>query len=264
MIIDQPVILTGRGGSGTRLLSLLASDAGLFLGNELDHTGGSVEWVDLIYRMVVCEAHDLDLPSGSKYRGEIQECATKILEQATLPQSALWGFKLPETMLVMPLLLDAFPLAKIIHLIRHPVSSSLRRTHMTSRFGNEVGNAVLPAAYRYAGRPVEALDTDDSYLHNAYSWSFQVGRVAQYGRTVLSTTQYLEMRYEAICADPEEALRSLISFLGIRTESRSCSVDINHLRQYQWDRRDPRVRQVWEICRMAGRLLGYDDSACVL
>src|SRR5438105_15484142 len=51
--MDAVAIFTGRGGSGTRLLSQLSTDAGVFLGNEVNRSGESVEWVDLVYRMGV-------------------------------------------------------------------------------------------------------------------------------------------------------------------------------------------------------------------
>ena len=165
--IDGPVLLTGRGGSGTRLLSQLAAGAGLFIGNRVNRSGDSVEWVDLIYRMVVEAGRDRNLPSGSQYRREIQARAEQILGRAPTRESGLWGLNLPETMLVLPLLIDAFPQAKVVHLTRHPVSSSLRRTHMTSRLNNAVGAAALPAAYRYSNRDPRQIGSDEPYPHNA-------------------------------------------------------------------------------------------------
>ena len=44
--LDRPVILLGRGGSGTRMLSELALGLGVFLGGALNETGDSLEWVE--------------------------------------------------------------------------------------------------------------------------------------------------------------------------------------------------------------------------
>jgi sulfotransferase family protein len=190
--IDAPILLTGRGGSGTRLLSQLAAEAGIFTGNHVNRSGDSTEWVDLIYRMVVEVARDRDLPSGSRYRREIRARAERILGRTPPRESGLWGLKLPEVMLVLPLLIDAFPHAKVVHLTRHPVSSSLRRTHMTSRLGNPVGAASLPAAYRYSDRDPTQIEGDAPYLHNAYAWNFQVTRVVRYARDALDEVRYLD------------------------------------------------------------------------
>src|ERR1700741_5203529 len=200
--LDTAVVFTGRGGSGTRLLSQLAAQTGIFIGNGLNKSGDSVEWVDLIYRMVVEAGGGHDLPSGARYRQRLRDRATEILERASPQWLPRWGLKLPEAMLVLPLLIDAFPSAKVVHLTRHPISSSLRRTHMTSRLDNAVGAVTLPAAYRYAKRDPALITTDEPYLHNACSWNFQVTRVVHYGRGALGDERYLEIGYEDMCAEP--------------------------------------------------------------
>ncbi len=143
--LDAVVIFTGRGRSGTRLLSQLAAIDGIFLGNDVNKSGDSVEWVDLVYRRVVEAGGAHELPKGSRYRREIRARAEEVLGHAPPGRSRLWGLKLPEAMLVLPLLIDVLPQAKVVQLIRHPVSSSLRRTHMTSRLENPGAPGGVPA-----------------------------------------------------------------------------------------------------------------------
>jgi len=255
--IDAVVLFTGRGGSGTRLLSQLAADAGIFIGNQVNQSGDSVEWVDLIYRMVVEHGGQHGLPSGAHYRDELRARAAQILGDAPRSRSAVWGLKLPETMLVLPLLIDAFPHAKVVHLTRHPVSASLRRTHMTSRLDNVVGTVALPAAYRYAHRDVGQITTDAPYLHNAYAWHFQVTRVVHYARDVLATAQYLAIKYEDVCAQPERMLAILRAYLGCADERTATSIQVDRARTGAWDPRDPRVQTIWDICGETAALLGY-------
>ena len=256
-IVDTVGIFTGRGGSGTRLLSSLATDAGVFIGNQVNHSGDSVEWVDLIYRMVVEMGGQRDLPTGSWYRRELRGRAEMILSIARRSHAGVWGLKLPETMLVLPLLIDAFPEARVIHLTRHPVSASLRRTHMTSRLGNPVGDVALPSAYRYAGQDPGAISIDESYLHNAYSWNFQVTRVMNYGREVLGTSQYLEMRYENVCTRPDSVLAVIRSFLGCADSRTGASTHVDPARTGAWDAADARAQAIWAICGETAERLGY-------
>jgi hypothetical protein len=255
--IDAAVLLIGRGGSGTRLLSQLAVDAGIFIGNQINHTGDSVEWVDLIYRMVVEAGGGDDLPSGSRYRGEIRATAEQILGDAPARPSGRWGLKLPETMLVLPLLMDAFPRATVVHLTRHPISSSLRRTHMTSRLDNPVGRVALPAAYRYAKLDPGQIGTDEPYLHNAYSWNFQVTRVVRYARAALDEARYLEIRYEDLCAQPDRVSAVVRSYLGGADERGKSALPVELSRAGAWDARDPRVPLIWRICGDTAARLGY-------
>jgi len=251
------VLFTGRGGSGTRLLSQLAAATGIFIGNHVNTSGDSTEWADLIYRMVVERGGQRDLPSGSQYRHEIRARAAQILGDAPRPRSGVWGLKLPETMLVLPLFIDAFPHARVVHLTRHPVSSSLRRTHMTSRLDNVVGTVALPAAYRYAHRDVGHIATDAPYLHNAYAWNFQVTRVAHYARDVLADAQYLAIKYEDVCAQPERVPALVRAYLGCADGWAATPIQVDLSRTGVWDPRDPRVQTVWDICGETAALLGY-------
>jgi hypothetical protein len=254
---DAAVLFTGRGGSGTRLLSHLAEEAGIFIGNRINKSGDSTEWVKLIYRMAVEAGGGHDLPSGSRYRQEIRARAGQILEEGPARESQLWGLKLPETMLVLPLLIDAFPRAKVVHLTRHPVSSSLRRTHMTSRLNNPVGAIALPAAYRYSKRDIDRIATDEPYLHNACSWNFQVTRVARYARQALGHGRYLEITYEDVCTQPSRAVAIVRSFLGCADKGSGTSIPVDLSRAGGWDAGDPRVETIWSLCGETAALLGY-------
>jgi sulfotransferase family protein len=160
-------------------------------------------------------------------------------------------------MLVLPLLIDAFPHAKVVHLTRHPVSSSLRRTHMTSRLGNPVGDVALPAAYRYSNRAADEVMTDEAYLHNAYSWNFQVARVLHYARAMLGQEQYLEIKYEDVCTRPDRVLAAVQSYVGCGRDRGGASLPVDLARVGAWDPRDSRVQAIWEICGWTAELLGY-------
>jgi hypothetical protein len=255
--LDAAVIFTGRGGSGTRLLSQLADEAGIFIGNHRNKSDDSIEWVDLIYHIAVEAGGGHELPAGNAYRREIRAVAAAILRRAGPRNSPLWGLKLPEAMLVLPLLIDAFPRAKVVHLTRHPVSSSLRRTHMTSRLSNPVGAVALPAAYRYSRRDPALIAGDEPYLHNACSWNFQVTRVAHYGRSALGGDRYLEIAYENMCAEPSGVAAAVRSFLGCAIAERETTIPVDLTRSSDWNASDPRVDMIWRLCGETAELLGY-------
>jgi hypothetical protein len=160
-------------------------------------------------------------------------------------------------MLVLPLFVDAFPRLKVVHLTRHPIPSSLRRTHMTSRLNNAVGAATLPNAYRYAHRPLESLAADEPHLHNACSWNYQVGRIVRYGRGSLPPERYLELRYEDVCQDPVSGIERVRAFLGCRSGGRPGSVAVDAARMSEWNAKDPRIATIWEICGETAALLDY-------
>ncbi len=215
---NAPVILVGRGGSGTRLLAQLALPSGLFLGNDLNPSDDSMEWIDLIYRLAL-EALAGESRVDRRAREAIRETAAAVLQRGDRRPGELWGWKLPETVFVLPAILDAFPGAKVVHLVRHPITSALRRTHMTSRLDNLIGQAALPAAYRHLGRDLEAMASDDVHIHNAVSWLFQV-QIALESIDTLPESRRLLLHFEDICAAPAAARRRCSAFSAGRPSRR--------------------------------------------
>ena len=255
---DDPIIVTGRGGSGTRLISKAVQDCGVFLGNRLNESEDSMEWVEAIYE-IAAKVHTAEYePSDSEeidWQSRLALTANRILQNGGIKQDQLWGFKLPESMLIMPQLLSTFPNARVIHLVRHPITSSLRRTHLTSQTANPVGKAVCEAAYRDAGmEPSNAL-IDPDWKRNALTWNYQVGSVAnQLGE--MPADRSLQVKFEDLCDDPQEVTNEIKAFLdgGSRI---SASIGI------QAKRRKPRLgffapkEKIWEYCGATATKIGY-------
>jgi len=255
--VDAPIIFLGRGGSGTRLLSAIAVQNGVFIGNELNATGDSVEWVADIYRLAMEACFlggALSAERDAYWCANLRRTATQILSRATLAPGDKWGWKLPETILALPHILKAFPRARVIHLTRHPFTCSLRRTHMTSRLDNPIGASVLPAAYKAIGRAQEAIFTDEPYLHNAVTWAYQVGGACR----VLDARGelYHTLRYEDVCANPNQARHAIMDFIG-SNERNSDDLMIDRGRMNDIDSTDNRLEPVWKICSEVAFRLGY-------
>jgi len=259
-VLRAPVIATGRGGSGTRLLSSMLADAGVFLGNELNVSMDSTEWVELIYSTSIQQ-----LLSGSAqdtvWQQALLDKANHILtrgaESGVWKPDQPWGWKLPETMLILPQLFGIFDNARLIHLVRHPVDTCLRRTHITSRTNNPVGMAVLTAAYADLGWPPSRIHDDPEYIHNAVSWRYQVGRVASFARHAIPADCYLEVKYEDMCREPNASSCIIAGFLGLRAKPHCSDVHIDTARMRQWQKRDGRIDEVWDICEPVARMIGY-------
>ncbi len=101
-----------------------------------------------------------------------------------------WGEKTPYYVLHMPLLLEMFPGAKFIHVIRDG------RDVLLSLFGRQ----------------------DDFGVYNTYYgakyWEHYVATGQHLGRARLTPKQYLEVRYEDLVTAPEPVLRRILWFLG--------------------------------------------------
>jgi hypothetical protein len=258
--IDQlaPLVLTGRGGSGTRLFSIVLQNLGVFLGNHLNHSEDSVEWADIIYRLAIDKLRP-EGPSIPDAHEMLVAKASAILLDADLQGRSRWGWKLPETMLILPEIAAAFERCSIIHVVRHPLDTCLRRSHMTSRPNNPIGDAVLAAAYARLGWNGDPANAPE-HLRNAASWLYQVGEAQAFFRG-FPVQRGLTVRYESLCDEPEATSALIARFIGV--QGRKIALEVDEARRRTWCSGDPRVDEVWSICGDAAQVYGYrvDDLA---
>lgn len=260
--LDAPVILLGRGGSGTRVISQSTQPLGVFLGDVANPSSDSLEWVDTLYDLsieVLVAGVAEGSPRDAYWRERLRAKAGDILAQAGRSSSEPWGWKLPETMLALAPVLRAFPHARIIHLVRHPLTSALRRTHVTSRTDSRLGQAALSAAYRAHGLDPDMIDRDEPYIHNALSWDFQL-------RTAMDALKsagdrLLVVRYEDLCADPDGVQTRIAGFLGLTAPPPAQAALIDLRRTNEVAAFDSRAQRVWSICSETAEALGYEAGA---
>ena len=256
--LDRPILITGRGGSGTRLAADIAIGVGVFLGNEFNKSSDSLEYEDAVKALMQEKLKGAAQGPDrlERWRSTFRDLARDVLATGSWPGDRPWGWKLPELMFVLPEMCSAFPDARVIHLVRHPVDSSLRRTHLTSRMDNPVGTIALPAAYRGLELDPGLIDQHRKYMHNAIAWEYQVGSVARWARANLPRERYLEIRYEDICTRAPEIQRLVAAFTGGHIDGAPLPiVDTTRIRSYELP--DPRVEEVWAVCGRTAELLGY-------
>lgn len=253
---SDPLIVLGRGGGGTRLASVLAADLGCFLGNEVNESGDTMEMVGPIYDGVLRDLLDGGRSTPSRTVHELRTAAAAM--RAHGPTTSLWGFKLPEAMLILPQLMRAFPEARILHILRDPIDTCLRRTHLTARMDNSIGHAALTAAYRHLGRPRDSISGDHPAVHMACTTVHQI-------ETVLPTLdampahRCIEVRFEQLIADPHGSTARVANWLGVEPVRTSLVdlVDRQRARSMQTHFPDNVVNEVTTIVRPLRQRLGY-------
>lgn len=247
---SEPLLLaTGRGGSGTRLLSDLLLELGVDLGERLNPMGDSIQWADLVYEISLgqLEEHPRAL------RGDWATLLRQRADALGSGQRGIWGFKLPELMLMLEVALEAWPKTKIVHLVRHPLDVCLRRTHMTSRLNNPIGRATLDAAYQHLALQTSP-EEDESWWHNAVSWRFQL-ELMQSAKQIFPG-RIIELRFEDLCAQPYLCMDRLHAQFGLK--SQVFELPLQTARLGGWEYGDVRVERLWELC---GELAGtYEYS----
>ncbi len=254
--LASPVVLLAQGGSGSRLLSLLATDCNIFIGNKVNPSGDCLDMRMAVYQGVIekltCKASwqkELTVP-------RLRFAAATMLQKSE--HTSVWGFKLPESMFLMPEIREAFPRARYVHLIRDPLTTCLRRTHMTARFDNHIGRVTLPLGYRYCGAEPAKILRDSAALHMAYNVRHQVETVRAYCKSFLKG-RYLEVRFEDMLEKPMAVLKLFSKWLDTTPVDHKVrdSVDINRARHPRMTYPAQIVEEVEQILAPLRKELNY-------
>ncbi len=196
---DDPVIVLGMHHSGTSILAEILHRSGVFMQANMRHheskffveindelvLGGGANWAKLPI-MPVAEVM-------SKLEAVRRRVAKKGLQKylaAGYDGGSRWGFKDPRTCVTLPLYLEIFPSAQLLHIVRNEndVAASLSANEKRGvgrnadlKFWQELQRQYVERAREFGGR------------HNAY----------------------YEFRYEEFCLNPVESMQKVFTFLDL-------------------------------------------------
>lgn len=202
----EPVIIMGRGHSGTRVLTYACTYLGLNLGatgvgtGDVDDTKFTSKLKKISSKNI--GAHSQDQINNRDLKS-FQEAVYHFHERLGAPESN-WGWKFPETYLIGPYIAKTFPKAKYIHLIRDGRDIAFKQ-HSTDDPKNQLGKKILTH--------LNAMGYE-SYLQSAASWEFQVDNFDKFRHT-LDPNQVVDVRFEDLCASPHETMQALSEFLKL-------------------------------------------------
>ena len=197
---DDPVILLGMHHSGTSIFAEVLHRHGVFMQADMAHheskfftrrindrliMGGGAGWT----RNPIMPVDEV-MTFLPRVRGEIESKALKKYIASGYDGRSPWGFKDPRTCVTLPLFLEVFPNARLLHIVRQEgdVAESL-----SSRKKSGAGLIQDRALWRDLQRQ-------------------HVGRVREYGA---GWPRYLEFAYEDFCRQPEATTRPIFEWLGL-------------------------------------------------
>ena len=212
--LGRPVVVFNASHSGSRLLAQMLRRLGVFMGDELNESQDSLPVFELVRYLVESHAPDFRplLQDGDpELPGRIRAAFAAHLGQGP---AGRWGWKLPETANVLPIIARLFPDAYYIHLVRDgrdvafsPFVAPKARFWRKIYFNSEHitawrGLGMTQRAYRARG-----------HLFNAARWVNSVTLGRAHG--AMMGERYFEISYEAVVADPDAAMGELARFLEI-------------------------------------------------
>lgn len=232
----SPVSIGGVGGSGTRLFAQILCRLGWYLGNDLNPSFDNL-WFTLLFKRTElwpCDGRDRDFMlavetfraamTGDRRltaeeeawlhglttdrlqhdRAWLQQRVDSLLAatRTRVGRPPQWGWKEPNTHVLVDRLAGAFPEMRYIHVVRNGLDMAYSANQNQLRFWGPLFLRAVPET-----GPRAALKY----------WCAAQRRAARIEAQMPG--RFLMVSYDAFCREPEEQLDALLSFLGIRLES---------------------------------------------
>jgi len=213
--VSAPLVLLGVSRSGTTLLRVIVDrspgiavpDESFFVPLLARRHGKSAEraaFLDDVVRIPTIRDWDLTAEDVAPYLGSHTPTGNAIAAifeaYAAKAGKPRWGDKTPMYMRHLDLLQDLFPDAQYVHLIRDGRDAALSFLAMPEgTFTRTWAHPTTPAQF-------------------ACLWRKEVEAARALGRAV-GSDRYLEVRYEALVADPAAAIRAICEWAEIPFEA---------------------------------------------
>ena len=219
--LGSPVVVFCKSHSGSRLLAQLIEGAGVYMGAHQNESSDSLDLLRLVQHLVEHYYPDFG-PLWNKDSRNLELPLTGMIArdvfadhlQGFAGAGTRWGWKLCETLYVLPVIDFLFPDARYIHLIRDGRDVAFcNHTPPDTPFWKKVyfntDRMEIWRKYR--------LNYNDYHRHchlfNAVHWvnSVRVGR--DYG--AMLRDRYLEVHYEDLCGDFGSQAKRILAHIGV-------------------------------------------------
>ncbi len=263
---NYPVIIMGMHRSGTSILTTMLRECGLFVGWELDETQEALFFRRRNEKLIgICGGRwDNPLPVGlllynSELSGEVTSSLKRDVSsfrvlsflglrlywrfRTLCAMDSPWGWKDPRNAFLLPLWLDVFPSARVVHIVRNgvDVARSLavrekRRIGNPARKDHSLQGRFKRRASQMGKRPwlLYFLETSQRFLEHM-SPLHRYNRMRVYGCDTLEGAfqlwntyvaremevlaqlkdRAISVRYEDFLEAPEKILARLVDFCGL-------------------------------------------------
>ena len=243
--VGPPIIIFNKSHSGSRLLARIILSSGVYLGTDRNESEDAVGIMDMVRPLV--ERHYPDYRTLMRHgHPELEPLVSTVLARHLRGHAPgqRWGWKLCETLYVLPVLQHIFPTASFVHLLRDgrdvafsdhvaPQQPFWRKVYFdTAEINSWNGRKLTEKSYRRS-----------PHVFNARHWVNSV-TVARHFGSMLGE-RYLEVRFEDLVLAPRETSLNLLSTLGLthdeaQIESFAASIDKSAVGKF---RKAPRRRR---------------------
>ena len=282
-----PVIVIGMSRSGTTMLTKMLDELGLYAGKKLTDNHEAVFFWELNDWLLTQCSGGLENPGVIRYLLEDPEAralyggfveftmktpkaisflglADYLKYRTPAALDVPWGWKDPRNTFTLPVWLDIFPDARIIHIYRHPLdivnSLRTRRKRGLSRLKEKGGLSGALYKYflvrRHIGTGKIFTDLRGATLEEGLlMWEEYMAEARRHVAAL--GDRAIEVRYEDFLESPVPVLKSLSDFCGLCPASLSIEKtagDVNETRRLAF-LKDPELKEY--SIRVSDRLKAY-------
>lgn len=155
-------------------------------------------------------------------------------EKNLYAMSSPWGWKDPRNTFTLPIWLDLFPDAKVIHISRHgvDVANSLvtRREKEIKRAFGKLGKVKRYGFSKIPRDPIGATTMRCQTLESAFDLWHEYLDEANRQMSNLSEGQGVSLSYETLLAEPREMFENLMGFLGLTVTKAQTETALSHIK----------------------------------
>ena len=244
---ETPLIIGGTGGSGTRALSKTLQHAGFSLGENLNDDHDSLDVAEFLHHWVPqwISHGSAALPQGRQERMDRHFLAAlaKLRGHSVGPRDP-WLIKNPRLMYLLPFLNRLLPGFRFLHLVRDGRDMAFSKNQGQLAYLGQI----------YLQEPVQ----EKNPIQSARLWARANLAAHTCGRELLRE-RYLLLRFEDLCANPEDVAERVFTFADASGDASRAAAEINPPASLgRWKQQDEAlVSQVEEICRPALETFGY-------
>ncbi|MDM7953937.1 MAG: sulfotransferase [Cyanobium sp. CZS 25K] len=228
----EPIVIGGVGGSGTRIVAQCLKEAGFHIGSDLNSANDNL-WFTLLFKRIAILSSSEDefdellevlcrgiTGSGGFTKKQVslieslasddrsqhsaswlkQRGATLLSEKAKIKPGARWGWKEPNSHIVLDRLADRLGGMKYIHVARN---------------GLDMAHSSNQNQLRLWGEHFLNERFDITPYYSLKYWCVTHKRVLDIGKSM--GNRFLLLNYDDFCANPENGVKNLFSFLGLES-----------------------------------------------
>lgn len=286
----SPVIILGMHRSGTSMIATILEEFGLFMGKKKDINHEAVFFLNLNDWLLQQSGGAWDHPENISYlldNTEVRALAVLYIRHLLNTPRVIcylglrkylryrspfnlkipWGWKDPRNTYTLPLWLDLFPNAKVIHIYRNgvDVANSLMKRGQQELKAISQWMERLKWKHRFRNRPFPSIVSSVSCLslkEGFRLWEAYTKR-ADSCITSLPKNRAISLKYETFIEKPISFIKALCEFCGVpfsmeRIKKVTSMIDPNRSKAYE---RDEKLLEFYESVKLSSQMIRYSYSS---